>query len=334
MKRYRGEALGDAPSLAVVTNDNLGNFVIATPLMQMLRARHGGTLHYFGGSRVAELAEASPLVDRFFPLHGCDPREAARTLSALDFDLVVNVEWTAWAKCSSALLAGPETYVCGPCLGPEGRSDLPFADDDRGRLWTDQEWVASDVMARYPFLRSPWIAEFFCRLAYLDGDVPAYSLPMSDPGPDLPDVWISATASLPEKLWPLDKWLALLDHLKAKGLRVGLLGAKPQAQAKYWQGGTDEDKLVAAGVEDYRGAFTLPGVVGAISAASLVVTLDNGIMHLACATRTPIVALFREGIDRLWAPPVRGLVKIKPPEGAPVSSLTIDEVTAALPAGP
>ncbi|MBS1714649.1 MAG: glycosyltransferase family 9 protein [Armatimonadetes bacterium] len=330
MKRYQGEALRAAPNLAVVTNDNLGNFVIATPLMQMLRARHGGTLHYFGGIRVSELAEASPLVDRFYPLHGSDPRSSAQALSGMEFDLVVNVEWTTWAKCAAALLAGPETAVCGPCLGPEGRADLPFPDDDRGRLWLDQEWVSADVTARYPFLRSTWIAEFFCRLAYADGDVPAYALPMIEPDGDVPDVWISATASLPEKLWPLDKWLSLLERLKSRGKRVGLLGAKPQAQAKYWQGGTDEDRLVAAGVEDYRGAFTLPGVVGAISKASLVVTLDNGIMHLACATNTPVAALFREGIDRLWAPPVPGLRKIKPAEGRPVSDLTVEDVVAAL----
>ena len=300
--------------------------------MQMLRGRHGGTLHYFGGTRVAELAEASDLIDRFSPLHGSDPRIAAREMTGQDFDLVVNVEWTPWAKCATAVLAGDETLICGPSIGPEGRADLAFADDERGRLWTDQEWVAADLTERYPFLNSGWIGEVFCRLAYLDGPVPGYSLPSSDPEGDLPDVWISASASLPEKLWPLAKWLDVVEELRSRGRRVGLLGAKPQTQSRYWTGGSDEDRLVEAGVEDYRGAFSLPGVVGAIERASLVLTLDNGIMHLACATPTAVVGLFREAIDRLWAPPVPGLRAVKPAEGRPVSDLTVEEVVAALPA--
>ena len=80
MKRYCGEALPSSPRVAVVTNDNLGNFVMATPLIQMLRAKHGGTLDYYGGTRVAELATASPLVDNFLVLHGPDPSESAKTI--------------------------------------------------------------------------------------------------------------------------------------------------------------------------------------------------------------------------------------------------------------
>lgn len=329
MLRYQGERLGSDPRIALVTNDNLGNFVIATPLMQMLRATHGGTLDYFGGTRVMELASNSGLVDFAFPLHGTDPRETARVLVDRAYDLVVNVEWTTWAKTTAALLSGPEAFVCGPCLGPGGRADLPFADDDRGRLWLDQEWLAEDVTAKHPFLKSGWIAEIFCRLAYCEGDVPPYSLPTADPGPGVPDVWVSASASLPEKLWPLEKWLAVLERLKSSGLRVGLLGAKPSAQS-LWKGGSDEDRLVEAGVEDYRGAWPLPGVVGAIASAKCVLTLDNGILHLASATKTPVVGLFREGIHRLWAPPNPQLTVLSPGRDAPVAEIDVARVLAAL----
>lgn len=194
----------------------------------------------------------------------------------------------------------------------------------------DQEWLASDVTAKYPFLRSGWIAEIFCRLAYLEGPVPGYRLPTAEPGPDLPDFWVSATASLPEKLWPLEKWLAVLQHLKGQGRRIGLLGAKPSNQAQFWKGGDLESQLVEAGVEDHRGAFTLPQVVGAIAQAMGVLTLDNGIMHLASATHTPVVALFREGIHRLWAPPNPHLAVVHPQAGSPVSDITVDQVVGAL----
>lgn len=330
MRRYQGEHLRDNPRLALVTNDNLGNFVIATPLMQMLRARHGGTLDYYGGTRVTELAESSDLVDFAHPLHGSSPREAAEVMTGKSYDLVVNVEWTAWARAATSILAGPDTFVCGPCIGQDGRGDLPFPHDETGRLWADQEWIAEDITSRYDCLETGYIGEIFCRLAYLQGTVPFYKLPKSDPGADVPDVWISASASLPDKLWPLEKWLALLEVLRGKGLTVGLLGAKPGPQSKYWRGGSDEDQLVEAGVLDFRGAFTLPQVVGAIARAKQVVTLDNGILHLTCATDTPVVGLFREGFHRLWAPPRPNVRVVHPGPGAHVAEILVEEVVKGL----
>lgn len=331
MVRYRGEELPGNPRIALVTNDNLGNFVITTPLMQMLKARHGGTLDYYGGTRVRELAENSDLLDFSHPLHGTSPRDSAPTLSGRDYDLVVNVEWTPWAKAATSILAGPDTFVCGPCIGQDGRGDLAFPDDETGRLWADQDWVSADITSKYSILKTGYIAEIFCRLAYLEGIVPSYRLPVADPGQKVPDVWISASASLPDKLWPLEKWREALAFLWDKGLTIGLLGAKPGPQSKYWKGGSDEDHLVAAGVQDFRGAFTLPQVVGAIEGAKMVLTLDNGILHLACATATPAVGLFREGIHRLWAPPKPNLVVVHPEPGVEVSGISVDAVVSAIP---
>ena len=182
MKRYMGEKLSAAARIAVLTNDALGNFVVVTPLLQMLRDKHEpAALDYFGGTRIKELAEASDLVDTAFCLHGVHPRQLALSLPSA-YELVINVERSAWAKCAAAILAGESGYVCGPSLDAEGRSDLTFADDARGQLWNDPQWIAEDIAVRYPFLTSGFIGEIFCRLAYLDGPIPAYRLPQHVPG--------------------------------------------------------------------------------------------------------------------------------------------------------
>ena len=124
MKRYSGEELPAAPRIAVVTNDALGNFAAATPLMQMLAARFSPVaLDYFGGTRVTELAEASDLVDRAACLVGLPPRSFAESLPA-PYDLVVNIERTTWVRCATALLTGETGYACGPCIDAEGRRGL------------------------------------------------------------------------------------------------------------------------------------------------------------------------------------------------------------------
>jgi ADP-heptose:LPS heptosyltransferase len=330
MKRYTGEELPAGARIAVLTNDALGNFVVVTPLLQMLRVKHEPTtLDYYGGTRISELAEASELIDAVFSLHGPHPRGFALSLRA-PYDLVVNVERSAWAKAAAAILAGESGLVCGPSLDSEGRGDLPFADDARGQLWNDQEWIAEDITARYPFLSSGFIGEILCRLAYLEGPIPAYRLPQQPPSAPVPDVLISTAASLPEKLWPVDGWRKLVQALRERGLTVGLLGARPRQQKKYWQGAEVETAVIAAGAADLRGRFALPEVVGAIARARLVVTIDNGIVHFACATQTPTVGLFRNGIHRLWAAPADNLKLIEPGSGRRVPDIPYGSVWSAV----
>jgi ADP-heptose:LPS heptosyltransferase len=330
VRRYTGQDLPTGARIAVLTNDALGNLVVATPLMQMLREKVGpSALDHFGGTRVQELAEASELIDVAFPLHGSSPRRLAVSLPEA-YDLVVNVERSAWAKCAAAVLAGESGFVCGPCLDGEGRGDLPFADDPRGRLWNDEEWIAEDLTTRYRFLDSGFIGEIFCRLAYLDGPIPPYRLPHRAPSRPVPEVLISTAASLPEKLWSGEHWFALVQALRENHLSVGLLGAKPELQSRYWEGGGFEAGVIEAGAEDLRGTLTLPEVMGAIDGARLVVTIDNGIVHFACASNTPTVGLFRNGIHRLWAPPTPNLLALEPGQGRQVRDIPYSTVWSAV----
>lgn len=341
MRRYKGEDLRFGAAIAVVANDAIGNFVITTPLAQMLAARHRPSrIDLFSGARAMELATASPLWSHAHAPFGAAPSAGDGPLppGLPTYDLVVNVEWAPWAKVLAGRLAGPDTHVCGPVTATDG-TDVPFGDDARAALWNDRTWVSPDLPARYPFLRTGWIGEIFCRLAFLDGDVPPYRVPESDPAPSLaraglaavPDVLVACSASLPEKLWPVDSWAEALRAVRAAGCSAGLLGAPRKNQGAFWQGADAEDRLVADGlVHDLRGAFTLPGVVGAISRARAVLSLDNGIMHLAAAARTPTVALFREGIHRLWAPPSDRLHAVVPLPGEPVSAIPVERVRSAL----
>lgn len=89
--------------------------------------------------------------------------------------------------------------------------------------------------------------------------------------------------------------------------------------------------MVSEGLaEDCRGIWTLPQVVGAIASARAVLTLDNGIMHLAASTGTHTVALFRYGIHRLWTPPVATVHPVVAKEGETVASIPPANVMEAM----
>lgn len=317
----------------MVSNDALGNSVVITPLLQMLRAKHpSADLVYFSGNRSAELWRNDASISSGVSFLGAEPRAAmAHALSLSPFDWVINVESNDWARMLVPILAGKEGRVTGPCIDAESRGRLAFEQNLRGSLWEDREWIRESLPIDYPFLKTGFIGELFCRLAYCDGDVPRYKVHSEDPGQDLPDVLIAMSASLPEKLWPVSSWVELLSDLKARGVTVGLLGAKPKSQGQYWKGLTDEDAVVSEGlVADLRGMLTLPQVAGALSRVKAVFTLDNGIMHLASAFDQPVVALFRHGIHRLWTPPYGNVLPLVSTAEGTVADIPVSTAKEAL----
>lgn len=333
MHRYKGERLRSGSRIALIANDALGNFAVSSPVAQVLREMHNpAVLDGFTGSRVMEIASECPWFDEAVTVYGDGPREVAeRILRREPYDLVLNIENAAWAKSLVPLLAGDDGFAVGPAANKDGRGDLPFENSPEGRLWADPKWTRDSLRIDFPFLSTGHIAEIVCRCCYWDGPIPCYRLPQQDPGRDVPDVLISATASLPEKLWPVENWLELMNRIADSGRSIGLLGAKPKEGSQFWKGGDDESRIVAESpVEDLRGEFSLPEVVGALDRAQLVMTLDNGILHFACSTDTPVVGLFRNGIHRLWAPPVRNLKVVEPGVGGQVKDLSVDRVWDSL----
>lgn len=333
-ERYEGQGLGSNPKIAVISNDALGNFAIATAVLQSMRVEHPGCeLWYFAGNRVKEFCEASDLFDHWFPLHGNSPGATAQALAAQfsTFDYVFNMEHSAAAKWMAAALPKADGYVSGPCLDPEARGDWDHAADSVGDLWRDKEWINPEICKKYPFLKSGFIAEIFCRSAYVETSTPAYKIPCDSWNGDLPDILIATSASLPEKLWPTEKWVAVLAELKAAGKTVGILGAPPKPEHAYWKGVSTESELVEMGLAaDLRGKLSLPQVAWACGKVSAVLTLDNGILHIAASQGVPVVGLFRYGIHRLWAPPYVNVKVIHPGAELEVASIEVDTVLKAV----
>ena len=331
--RFTGEPLRDSARIAVISNDAIGNSVVVTPLLQGLRAQYpAAEIHYVCGPRTQELWSRFGFIDIGHALLGRSARDLAREISVLPpFDWVINVENAAWAKFACAALTTDSSFVTGACWAADCRGDLPFEEGSRGDLWRDTAWIRAGIEHEYDFLNSPFIGEFFFRLAYLEGQVPKYGIPRDTPSIQIPDVLIAMSASLPDKLWSFEGWMSAVQRLRSSGLTVGLLGAAKNRQGKFWLGADVEDALVGSGVIiDLRGDLKLTEVVGAIDNAKLVLTLDNGIMHLAASTQTPTVALFRNGIHRLWSPPGANVTAVIAEPNQAVSTISPRQVEVSL----
>lgn len=105
--------------------------------------------------------------------------------------------------------------------------------------------------------------------------------------PDERFVLLHPFAATPQRGWHLEDFAALAGSLRAEGLRVAVLGAPRERdifeQTRGLFGGECTDLV---GKSDLRTSMAL------LRRAALFVGNDSGIMHLAAAAGTPLVALF------------------------------------------
>lgn len=327
MQRFDDQPLGERPHLAVLFQDKLGGFVVATPLLRGLKEKYpDAVLDYFGGDRTAELEEACPYIDRRYSLYG--PPMALRNLGdfvkgrereAGPYALAINLD----ANPINAVVAGVlgPRFVVGRCFQSDGRRELPDGPGPLDRLWKPTAfWADDSFLASFSgAVESNFIGEIFCRLARVQTDFQRTEVPVATPPVDVPDVLIATGGTRRAKLWKTDAWIDLVNRLVAESLTVGLLGAAPAVQrTAYGAADTEADMLASTALVDLRGIMTLPQVAGALQLARGCVTIDNGIMHLAAAVGTPTVAMFGASPWELWAPAVPWLHLVLPRTSCPM----------------
>ncbi len=102
-----------------------------------------------------------------------------------------------------------------------------------------------------------------------------------------PLVLLHPVAKWESKLWPLAHWVELARGLVGQGVRLALTGAPEDREVTGAIAGT-----LAGEVLDLAGRTDLPQLAALITRARIMVCTDTGVMHLAAAMGTPVVALF------------------------------------------
>lgn len=92
-----------------------------------------------------------------------------------------------------------------------------------------------------------------------------------------PFIAVSTGATWETKRWPVDHWNALCESLLADGHTIVQLG-------------TDDVRLDS--VHDLVGETTIREAACVLHRARLLISSDSGLMHLALAAGTPVLALF------------------------------------------
>jgi heptosyltransferase-2 len=90
----------------------------------------------------------------------------------------------------------------------------------------------------------------------------------------------------PAKRWPSESYAGLARDMMARGFKVALFGSKNDSEV------TAEIAALAPGAVDLAGKTRLEDAIDLMAAGRLAVSNDSGLMHVAAAVGTPIVAVY------------------------------------------
>lgn len=319
MQRFADQPLGPTPHLAVVSSDKVGNFVVSTPLLRGLRTKYPeATIDLYGSETNKAFEAGCPWVDFRWSLYGNSDRRdfervrEERSVAAGPYDLVINLDgFNSVARRAAGGLGG--RYVVGDAVDPETERPVEVGSLPEHRLLQEPDWDHPGIVDRYPgVLESNYIAEIFCRLAFVESSY--FELHVAtEPAPfEVPAVLLHVTTTRTAKMWPLSRWERVVDWCAGRGFAMGLIGSAPARQRALYNAGDTEDQLLdGTGVTDLRGRTSLTQLAGALQQARALVTVDAGPLHVAAAVGCPTVAVFGNdtwGVGaspmRLWAPRV------------------------------
>lgn len=330
MERFTDQPLGPRPHIAVFGSDKVGNFVVTTPLLRGLKEKYPGcALDFFGGETTRDLEERCPYIDARFALYGerddylaeLSEFVAERRDARGDYDLAINCDEFSSLNLVVVAAVAPR-YLVGAALQPDFRRKLPPGDDPRDWMLRDQDWNSLEFLSRYDGLvTSNYLAEIFCRMAYVETDFFHTEVEADDPPFEVPDVLLHMTATRSAKQWLPQYWRALIEWCMARGLSVGVVGGKPQVErVRYHAGNLEEALLRETGLIDLRGETRLTELAGAFKRARAAVAVDAGPMHIAAAVGCPTVCVFGNDADgdgaspvRLWAPRRPNAIVVRTP---------------------
>ena len=315
VQRYGGESLGEAPRILVLGSCKLGNYVKSTPLLRGLKQRWPcGIVDFLGSGVTADFESHCPWID--WRISWDDPSPdaglalqqalAARQAQLGPVDLAINLDGFNPVTQALTTWLRPR-YVAGGALTVNLRRELPWGELPQQRFLADPDWDSPAFLERYAgVFQSNYIAELFCRLAFVDTDFAAIELPAADPGFEVPELLIHCTTARAAKIWPFAHWRRVVEACSARGLRVGLVGSPPAAQrSEYHSDGGEEALLASTALIDLRGRTSLMQLAGACRQAAAVVSVDAGPMHIAAAVGTPTLAVVGNDAAGVGASPIR-----------------------------
>jgi heptosyltransferase-2 len=290
--------------ILVFAYHGLGNFIMFTPALKLLRERYPEAridLQVGNNTGCEQVLEGAGWFDNVYNLPYSSSAAAwlrrAREIRRTRYDLTIN-EFHSHSWPLALLVAASAApfrlgHVTSPGWGPEF-SQYSFVFNLRVTMRSDQHEIDRylDLMAAIgiekPDYRSAGTSvhltekdrDFASDFLRGDGYRETTSVVGFQPG---------TSATMRWKQWPVERWRSLLDRLvaEAPAARIVLFGSSSEApMIEKMAEGLGPRVLLAAGKTSIKQAASL------IEACDVLVCNDSGLMHVAGAVGTPVVAIY------------------------------------------
>jgi ADP-heptose:LPS heptosyltransferase len=303
-----GTARGEIRSILVSRRGRVGDFVVVLPMLGALRARYPRARIVLGVDAempARALLGESGLVDEIRRLdHLSEPSFLARLRGLIrlfleGFDVVISGE--DFSLIQEAFYSGAPLLVGMDDGHPLQRWNAPRLPCDPARTAAENHLALAELLDARPRRdeRAPRIPR----------SPSTSNVKWMPPGlaPGSPFVVLHPGAQKPSRRWPSENFAQLARHI---------LEARPDLRVVL-SGTSEETPLVSAILESLpagirgrclssAGRTDLAGLVSLLDRARLLVCNDTGVMHLARARGTPLVALLGPENDRYWGPHPEG----------------------------
>ena len=279
-------------SVVLVRFSSIGDILLTTPLVRALRRRHPDAhLVYVTKRAHAPLVSDNPHLSAVVALEPGEPlgQLAARlralgpthaldlhgTTRALVLRTLLRCRWSGYRKreLARAILIGLKLNVYGRHVPvPERYFEAARHLDVRPDGGPPEFYLGASARARVHH----WLREHGLDAAPLAALAPG--------------------AAHATKRWPIANWVALAERLRTAGIHPIVVGG-PDDRGLAQQFGPSAN--VSAG------AFTLQETGALLAHARVAISGDTGVMHMATAVGTPVVALFGPTVEQFGFFPYR-----------------------------
>jgi len=272
--------------LLLIRFSSLGDVVLTTPLVRVLRARcPDAEIHFATRPAFVPLLESSPRLDRILALPGGDAaslRAFAATLRAERYDRILDLHGTLRARVLCALVPRPRwSRFDKATLRRWALVHLKLGRNAPAVPVVDRYFGAARDLGLTPDGGPPEAFVTPDAAARADAALAAAGIAPTDRL-----VAIAPGARHATKCWPEDRWAELARRLVARGERPVLVGGPEDAALA--------GRIAAAspGAVSVAGGLDVLASCGVLARCLAVASGDTGVMHLATAVGSPVVALF------------------------------------------
>jgi lipopolysaccharide heptosyltransferase II len=278
-----------APNVLAVRFSSIGDVLLTTPLFRAIRHRHpAARITVLTKQAYVPLLSHNPHIDRVIgAAPGRSLNSLAAELRATQFTHRLDLHDSVRSRLLRALVPGRwHTY-------PKHRLSRALLIYAKRNRYRDRRPVAERYFsaARQLDVVPDGAPPEFVLAPEADREAGNW-LAEAGLGQGRPVIAIAPGAAHPTKRWPMEHWRRLIRRLIGEGFDALIVGGPDDRSLAAELLNQGEGRVINA-----AGVFGLQGTGGLLRRSAALVSGDTGVMHMATAVGTPVVALFGPTVE-------------------------------------